>query len=188
MSKTGSRPFQYRLCQKATTVSSVSSTQLLAVESVIDSSRYFAIRIVDRSSQRHAFIGLGFRDRGHASNFSAAIDDHRSFLRRQKEAERIASERIEAGGNESGGAYGKDLSLKGTLHIDASKLGNGRCQNSASSHSGRIQSCRDKAQPQTCLLPLPSPPMANNPLKTVAGQGLVEPDMSVADDEWGDFQ
>jgi hypothetical protein len=62
------------------------------------------------------------RDRGHASNFSAAIDDHRSFLRRQKEAERIASERIEAGGNESGGACGKDLSLKGTLHIDASKV------------------------------------------------------------------
>lgn len=31
------------------------------VEAVVDSSRYFAIRIVDRLSNRHAIIGIGFR-------------------------------------------------------------------------------------------------------------------------------
>ena len=32
-----------------------------AIEPVVDSSRYFALRLVDRASGRHAFIGLGFR-------------------------------------------------------------------------------------------------------------------------------
>ena len=27
----------------------------------MDSSRYFALRLVDRASGRHAFVGLGFR-------------------------------------------------------------------------------------------------------------------------------
>ncbi|MEW5301091.1 MAG: hypothetical protein WDW36_003971 [Sanguina aurantia] len=56
------------------------------VEPVLDSSRYFVLRVAHRSSNNHAFIGVGFRTRGDSSNFSAALDDYRQQLRRMGEA------------------------------------------------------------------------------------------------------
>ena len=47
-----------------------------AVEPVIDSSRYFVLRVVDDASGRHAFLGLGFRERDHASDFKLAVQEH----------------------------------------------------------------------------------------------------------------
>ena len=60
---------------------------LSSVEPVTDSSRYFVLKIVDGKSKRHAFLGLGFRERMQASDFNAAIDEHRQYLRRKKEAD-----------------------------------------------------------------------------------------------------
>ena len=46
-----------------------------AVDQVIDSSLYFALRI-DDGKGRHAFVGMGFRDRAHAYDFNATMQDH----------------------------------------------------------------------------------------------------------------
>ncbi|CAG9463369.1 unnamed protein product [Pedinophyceae sp. YPF-701] len=62
-----------------------------ALEKVVDSSRYFVLRVEDRATKRHAFLGFGFRERDHATSFTAALDDHRQQMRRQAEAQAMAS-------------------------------------------------------------------------------------------------
>nr|XP_033777823.1 adaptin ear-binding coat-associated protein 2 [Geotrypetes seraphini] len=56
----------------------------IAVESVVDSSRYFVICIEDGNGRR-AFIGLGFVDRGDAFDFNVALQDHFKWVKQQDE-------------------------------------------------------------------------------------------------------
>ncbi|XP_051549211.1 adaptin ear-binding coat-associated protein 2 [Myxocyprinus asiaticus] len=55
-----------------------------AVEAVTDSSRYFVIRIEDGNG-RHAFIGLGFADRGDSFDFNVALQDHFKWVKQESE-------------------------------------------------------------------------------------------------------
>ncbi|GAB6018615.1 hypothetical protein CHUAL_000300 [Chamberlinius hualienensis] len=59
----------------------------VAVEAVMDSSRYFVIRIQDDSG-RTAFIGIGFGDRGDSFDFNVALQDHFKWLQKTEEIER----------------------------------------------------------------------------------------------------
>eukprot|EP01135_Chromosphaera_perkinsii_P002139 Nk52_evm73s217 gene=Nk52_evmTU73s217 len=58
-----------------------------AVEQVIDSSRYFVLRIQDDSG-RHAFIGMGFADRGDSFDFNVSLQDHFRHYKLEEEASR----------------------------------------------------------------------------------------------------
>ncbi|XP_020105547.1 uncharacterized protein At1g03900 isoform X1 [Ananas comosus] len=61
------------------------------VEPVIDSSRYFVLRVEENigGRNRHAFIGIGFRERTQAYDFQAALHDHMKYLNKKKTAEEM---------------------------------------------------------------------------------------------------
>ncbi|KAD2230179.1 hypothetical protein E3N88_41588 [Mikania micrantha] len=55
-----------------------------AVESVLDSSRFFVLKIEDGTG-KHAFIGLGFTERNEAFDFNVALSDHEKYVKRETE-------------------------------------------------------------------------------------------------------
>ncbi|OAY32654.1 uncharacterized protein At1g03900 [Manihot esculenta] len=57
-----------------------------SVETVLDSSRYFVLKIEDGRG-KHAFIGLGFAERNEAFDFNVALSDHDKYVRREHEKE-----------------------------------------------------------------------------------------------------
>lgn len=57
-----------------------------SVETVLDSSRYFVLKIEDGRG-KHAFIGLGFTERNEAFDFNVALSDHDKYVRREHEKE-----------------------------------------------------------------------------------------------------
>lgn len=57
-----------------------------SVETVLDSSRYFVLKIEDGRG-KHAFIGLGFNERNEAFDFNVALSDHEKYVRRGQEKE-----------------------------------------------------------------------------------------------------
>eukprot|EP00250_Pteridium_aquilinum_P005198 c15331_g1_i1 orf=496-1329(-) len=72
----------------------VRGEQPLPIEAVIDSSRFFVLRVEDTSGPqaRHAFIGIGFRERTPAYDFQAALHDHVKYVLKKKQAEELVQE------------------------------------------------------------------------------------------------
>lgn len=90
----------------------------IAVEAVMDSSRYFVLRIEDDNG-RAAFIGIGFADRGDSFDLNVALQEH--FLWLQK------SEEIEQEGNDAQNKTSLDLGFKEgqtiTINMNIGKKG-----------------------------------------------------------------
>lgn len=63
------------------------------VEPVVDSSRYFILKIENQG--KHAFVGVGFAERNHAFDFNSALQDHQRYVRQRKE-EKEAVNRLDS--------------------------------------------------------------------------------------------
>lgn len=54
------------------------------VKPVADSSRYFAVRVTDEKGGREAVIGLGFREREEAADFSQCLINYHNAIARER--------------------------------------------------------------------------------------------------------
>eukprot|EP00850_Spirogloea_muscicola_P014754 SM000108S14198 [mRNA] locus=s108:138392:140186:- [translate_table: standard] len=61
-----------------------------SVESVVDSSRNFVLRI-DDGAGKHAFVGLGFSERSDAFDFNVALSDHEKHVAQEAEQRRAGA-------------------------------------------------------------------------------------------------
>ena len=92
-------------CPVEVTVEGPGSTPEFFAESVVDSSRYFVLRIVDATSKRVAFIGMGFRERHEAMRFKETMQDHVRYVKRQRLADiqTAAFDELSIGGGAAAG-------------------------------------------------------------------------------------
>ena len=54
------------------------------VEAVLDSTRFFVIRVTDEKAGREALIGLGFREREEAGDFRAALAKYEGDIAKER--------------------------------------------------------------------------------------------------------
>lgn len=172
-------------------------TDVGAVEQVLDSSRFFAVRVVGEGG-RKAVLGIGFEERSEAIDFGIALQEVRKFQGANKE--NAAPGRKKATGKPTVAEKGpekKDFSLKEgqTIHIDiGNKPGRRR--------EGRVETADTYIAPPSggflengAMSFLPPPPSAQDirAEKSKSRHDAVPEPRSIAamgfdDGEFGEFQ
>ncbi|KAK4743643.1 hypothetical protein SAY87_009955 [Trapa incisa] len=172
------------------------------VEPVIDSSRYFVLRVEESigGRHRHAFIGIGFRERTEAYDFQAALHDHMKYLNKKKTAEEMEQHYQHTSS--------VDYSLKeGETLVLQLKNNGGRSPRSKALEQGvsnlSLEEKGNVKEPGICLKPPPPPAATVSPAATIQKTQLSFPMSSTPevqqsskaeakedapDDDFGDFQ
>ena len=149
---------------------------------VVDSSRYFALRIQNPNTGKEAFIGIGFRERLDATNFRMSMEDYVNSLKREMKAKEMheqyeQSTNLDAednGGAEPLGPSQFTLKKGEKIHVNIKSKTPRKRQPNSSNQSG-LTGLR------------PPPPPANDATSTshkTQETATAVPD----DDEWGDFE
>lgn len=138
--------------------------QPLPVEPVIDSSRYFALCIEENfgGRTRHAFIGIGFRERPEAYDFQAALYDHVKYLNKKQVAEEMEQQYQRNASIDYSLKEGQTLKLQ--LKNPQKGTGTGKStffEQELDKMS--FDESREKCNPLPCLAPPPPPPAPSSP-------------------------
>ncbi|XP_068303616.1 uncharacterized protein At1g03900-like [Pyrus communis] len=133
------------------------------VEPVIDSSRYFVLRVEENidGRLRHAFIGLGFRERTEAYDFQAALHDHMKYLDKKKTAEEMEQKFQQTSSVDYSLKEGETIVLQlknKTAEIVKSKV---------SENNSSPEKRANKKEPLICIKPPPPPLAPLSPSATV---------------------
>lgn len=144
-----------------------------SVEPVLDSSRFFVLKIVDARSGRHAFLGMGFGERSESFDFSAALQDHQ---RRIDDEERYRKQREE---NALRPPVDRAIPSGQTISIQLK----GAAPKQSSSSSSAASSVPLAAVPPGALLP--PPPGSGRSRQTHSRQQQQKP--TDTDNGWSDF-
>ncbi|OIW15508.1 hypothetical protein TanjilG_27359 [Lupinus angustifolius] len=135
------------------------------VEPVIDSSRYFVLHVEENigGRLRHAFIGIGFRERTEAYDFHAALHDHMKYLDKKTTAEEMEQQYQQ---NSS-----VDYSLKEgeTLVLQIKSNKSGRSVKSKFFEQGLNSPLEEKGETKESVpsIKLPPPPPPLSPATTM---------------------
>mmetsp|Transcript_29352 Transcript_29352/g.69834 ORF Transcript_29352/g.69834 Transcript_29352/m.69834 type:complete len:246 (-) Transcript_29352:186-923(-) len=140
---------------------------------VVDSSRYFAVRI--SKSGREALIGCGFRERSDAVNFRFSIEDYINSLKREMKANELR-QRFEESLEVSGEENEEMLPMpKSSLSLKEGEKIHINIKGKKVSRSPRPKKAPNKFGLTGLKKPPPPPPMNS----VTAGDD--------DNDEWGDF-
>lgn len=141
------------------------------VEAVMDSSRYFVVKIVDPSG-KHAFIGMGFTDRGDSFDFNVTLQD---YFKREKTTKEMEIEVSHAPKLDLGFKDGQTIKI----NLAGSKSGSPRMRPKAGgSNIGVLPPPPGQKVPS-----LTPPPASSMPVKHSAPNAQQHKQT----DEWGDF-
>ncbi|KAH9287753.1 hypothetical protein KI387_031870 [Taxus chinensis] len=153
-----------------------------SVESVLDSSRYFVLKIEDGRG-KHAFIGLGFSERNEAFDFNVALSDHEKYIKREHEKD--GTEEDDDGKIDIHPAVNQRLKEGETIRINVkNKVSSGTGMLSAAGLAGSISST---GRPKVSLAPPPAsgrirsalPPPPNDTVTARIGNTLSSSPISI---------
>ncbi|KAL8151105.1 hypothetical protein V2J09_020913 [Rumex salicifolius] len=175
------------------------------VEPVIDSSRYFVLRVEENigGRLRHAFIGIGFRERPQAYDFQAALHDHMKYLDKKQTAEEMEQQFQSSSSVDYSLKDGETLVLH--LKNKAGKVVRSKSLEKAGNPELSPTKKGSQKEPLLSIRPPPPPPPSPllSPMTTTASEEKEEPkqeevtnpvstenhsEIDAPDDDFGDFQ
>lgn len=153
------------------------------LQSVNDSSRYFVLRVENETTNRHAYLGIGFRERQSAFDLRAALDDE---LRRSSRLQSLENART----LDDHGEHGEDKPLPPLKGMKDLSLKEGETIKVNLNIPKRTEKAKPKKKPkgETPTSAKDSAVQTSTPATSTQSGAIARDQNTEEDFEWGDFQ